>query len=400
MADELSDEMAKLEEAGLRRRLRITERLGGRRVRVDGSEAVDFASNDYLGLASDSRISAAAGAELAKSAFGGSSARLIAGNHPLHVQLERELARFKHAESALLFSSGYLANTGCIPALAGKDDVILADELNHASLVDGCRLSRAEVKVFRHCDLEQLDVLLAESSAARRRLIVVDGVFSMDGDIFPLDELVKVAKHHDAWTYVDDAHGTGVIGENGRGCAELFGVEGEIDLLMGTLGKALGTSGAFVCGSRTLTEFLTNRARSFIFTTATPPSLSAAALEALRIAETEPGLRQKLRNNCDHFRDTMLIGPLADRLKVNVRKEPAERLGAAGHIVPVIIGDATLTMAVGTELLSRGHLVGAVRPPTVPAGASRLRITLGAAHTTDDIDTLLRDLAEVLRTRA
>jgi 8-amino-7-oxononanoate synthase len=398
MEEELRDELAKLEDAGLRRRLRTAERLGGRRVIVDGIEAIDFASNDYLGLASDRRISAAAGAALAKSAFGGSSARLIAGNHPLHARLERELARFKRAESALLFSSGYLANVGCIPALAGKGDVIVADELNHASLIDGSRLSRAEVKLFRHCDLEQLDALLAGSAAARRRLVVVDGIFSMAGDIFPLDELVKIAKRRDAWTYVDDAHGTGVIGENGRGCAELFGVEGEIDLLMGTLGKALGTSGAFVCGSRALTELLMNRARSFIFTTATPPSLSAAALEALRIAETEPGLRQKLWANCDYFRSAIRAGPLAGRVSAPGARE--DRQSAAGYIVPVIIGDATLTMMIGAELLSRGHLVGAVRPPTVPAGASRLRITLSAAHGTDEIDALLRDLEDVLRVHA
>jgi 8-amino-7-oxononanoate synthase len=389
MEDELAAALATLEEEGLRRKLRHVERLDGRRVRVDGSEAVDFASNDYLGLAGDARIAAAVKAELENSAFGGGAARLIAGNHPRHSELERELALYKHTEAALLFSSGYLANVGCIPALAGRNDVIFADELNHASLVDGCRLSRAEVRIFRHGDLHHLGELLGES-VARRRLIVVDGVFSMDGDLFPLDELVAIADEFDAWTYVDDAHGTGVLGETGRGSAEFFGVESEIDVLMGTLGKALGTSGAFVCGSRTLIDFLTNRARSFVFTTATPPALSAAAIEAVRIVAEGSQERSRLLDNCDHFQRSARKSPIADRVRADNR---------AGHIVPVVIGDSAVTIQIGEALLKEGFLVGAVRPPTVPAGSSRLRITLSAAHTHDDIDSLIAELSAQLARR-
>lgn len=385
---ELADELAKLDASGLRRRLRTIERLGNRRLKIDDREVTDFASNDYLGLATDSRIAAAARTALADRGFGGASARLIAGNDRLHDELEREIARFKRAEAALLFSSGYLANTGCIPALAGKGDVIFSDELNHASLVDGCRLARADVKVFRHLDLAHLRQLLEESQSARRRLIVVDGVFSMDGDIFPLDELVLIAKELDAWTYVDDAHGTGVLGETGRGSAELYDVEGAIDVLMGTLGKAVGTVGAFVCGSEALVDVLTNRARSFVFTTATPPSNAAAALAALAILETDSSPRESLWKNCDYLRREIAGTSLGARIIVHDR---------AGHIIPIIIGDADATMRMGEAMLNRGFLVGAVRPPTVPSGESRLRITLSAEHTEADISALLSALAFALQ---
>ncbi len=358
-------------------------------MRVDGADVVDFASNDYLGFASDKRISSAAARAITDHAFGGGAARLISGNHPLHAELERAIAKFKRRESALLFSSGYLANVGCIPALAGKEDVIFADELNHASLVDGCRLARAEVKIFRHCDLDQLQSLLAASAGSRRRLIVTDAVFSMDGDIFPLDELANIAKRHDAWTYVDDAHGTGVLGETGRGSAELFGVESEIDVLMGTLGKALGTSGAFVCGSKPLTEFLLNRARTFVFTTATPPSVSAAALEAVRIAESDSSPRERLWQNCDYLKKKIRGSALRGLVKL---------ADSAGYIIPVTIGDSRATMKIGATLFERGHLVGAIRPPTVPIGKARLRITLGADHTRDEIDRLVSDLSAELTT--
>jgi 8-amino-7-oxononanoate synthase len=381
---DLAGELAKLESSDLRRRLRTVERLGKRRLRIDDTEVIDFASNDYLGLATDPRVSAAARSALTHRGFGGASARLIAGNDRLHDELELEIARFKRAEAALLFSSGYLANTGCIPALAGKGDVILSDELNHASLVDGCRLSRAEVKVFRHLDIAHLRQLLEQSRSARRRLIVVDGVFSMDGDIFPLDELVLLAKELDAWTYVDDAHGTGVLGETGRGSAELYDVEGAIDVLMGTLGKALGTTGAFVCGSRALVDVLTNKARSFVFTTATPPSNAAAALASLSILDTDSSLREALWKNCDYVRRAIAGSSLEERIIVHDR---------AGHIIPIVIGDAAATIRLGEALLDRGFLVGAVRPPTVRPGESRVRITLSAEHTEIDIDALLHALS-------
>ena len=365
----LGADLAALDRAGLRRRLRLREH-----------GAVDFSSNDYLGLASDPRLAAAVIEALRDNPLGAGAARLISGNHPLHETLERELAAFKGAEAALLFGSGYLANVGTIPALVGRRDVIYADALNHASLIDACRLSRAEVRTFPHIDLAELATMLdADRGQFRRRLIVVDGVFSMDGDLFPLCELVNIAKAYGAWTYVDDAHGTGVLGANGRGSVEHWKVFGDIDLVMGTLGKAFGVAGAFVTGSRTVIDYLLQRARAFVFTTAQPPALAAAASAALRIVQTEPELRVRLRRNAKAVRSALRIPGPED-----------------GHIVPVIIGESDLTVRIGNELRERGILVGAVRPPTVPLGTSRLRITLSAAHTDDDIERLLGALSQVL----
>jgi 8-amino-7-oxononanoate synthase len=371
----LSSELDRLTESGLRRTLAAVD-----------PTLRDFASNDYLALARDPRLARAATDALADGPFGAGAARLISGTHPLHLELEAALASYKRTEAALLFGSGYLANIGAIPALVGPRDAIYADRLNHASLIDGCRLSRAEVRTFAHNDIAALaDMLDADRGSFRRRLIVVDSVFSMDGDLAPLCEIVPLARTYDAWTYVDDAHGTGVLGREGRGAASHWGVEGQIDVLMGTLGKALGTSGAFVAGSRTLIDFLINRARSFIFTTATPPALAAATLEALRIAEAEPERRTRVRDAARRLRSG--LAALGYTLE-----GPSD-----SHIIPVPIGDADRTMQVGASLRARGFLVGAVRPPTVPAGTSRLRLTVNAAHTPDEVEALLVTLAEVSR---
>lgn len=375
---DLGRRLAELEQAGLRRALRGVERREGVEVIIDGSVAIDFSSNDYLGLAADPRIARAAARALEQAGTGAGAARLISGNHPLHEQLERELAAFEGAAAALLFASGYAANTGAIPALVGRGDAVYSDALNHASLIDGCRLSRAELRVFPHGDGDALHGMLrGDAGRFARRMIVVDGVFSMDGDLFPLDRLAELAREHDAWTYVDDAHGTGVLGPNGRGTAEHFGVEGAIDVRMGTLGKALGTAGAFVAGSERLREWLLNRARPFVFTTGTPPALAAATLEALRIVREESWRRERVRENARRLREGLAaLGYCTP--------------GAAdGHIVPVLTGDAEATMRIGAGLRARGFLAGAVRPPTVPPGGSRLRITLSAAHTAEQIGGLL-----------
>lgn len=384
----LARELSTLSRAGLRRALRPAEGRRPGTVRVDRRELVDFSANDYLGLAADGRVAEAARAALAGEALGAGAARLISGDHPLHEALERDLARFKQTDAALLFGSGYLANVGAIPALVGRRDVIYADALNHASLIDGCRLSRAEMRVFPHVDLDALERMLAtDRGRFRRRLIVVDGVFSMDGDLAPLGALVGLARAHDAWTYVDDAHGTGVLGAGGRGSAEHWGVEGSVDVVMGTLGKALGTAGAFVCGSHTVVDYLLNRARAFIFTTATPPALAAAAAEALRIVRQEPWRRTQLRVN-------------AQRLREGLASQGHSIPGPSdGHIVPVHVGEADLTVRIGAALRDRGLLVAAVRPPTVPLASSRLRITLSAAHTAEQIDALLTALSETLPVR-
>lgn len=381
----LAAELESLERAGLRRALKRVERRRGAEVAVDGRAAVDFSSNDYLGLASDARVAAALAEAARREGAGAGAARLISGNHPLHEALEAELARLKRAEAALLFPTGYAANTGAIPALVGRGDAVYSDALNHASLIDGCRLSRAELRVFPHRDVEALDALLRRDAGRfRRRLLVVDGVFSMDGDLFPLDRLVALAREHGAWTYVDDAHGTGVLGASGGGSPEHWGVEGEVDVVMGTLGKALGTAGAFVAGSRVLREHLLNRARAWVFTTAPPPALAAATLEALRIAREEPWRRERLRENARRLRDGLA------RLG---RPTPEE---GAGHVAPVVIGGEEETMRAGALLRERGFLVGAVRPPTVLPGTSRLRVTLSAAHAPEQVDALLGVLEEAL----
>lgn len=386
MNSTLDGELLQLQNAGLRRTLRpiLSRRLGT--VQLDNERIADFASNDYLGLASDPRVARAAAAVLQAEGTGAGAARLISGHHPIHEALERELAVFKQCERALLFPAGYMANVGAIPALAGEGDVIYSDAHNHASIVDGCRLSRATRRIFPHNDVNALRNLLEQDRGLfRRSLIIVEGVFSMDGDVFPLDELVPMARVYNAWTYVDDAHGTGVLGRTGRGTMEHFGVTGEIDVVMGTLGKALGTSGAYIAGSRALIEYLLNTSRAFIFTTGTPPALAAAALEALHIARAEPWRREAVRERGQQLRD---------RLKEGGR--PTTGL-VDGHIVPVVVGDPALTMAIVQDMRRRGFLVGGVRPPTVPAGTSRLRISVSAMHPPELVDSFAASLLEALR---
>lgn len=385
----LRRDLAVLDRADLRRETHPVRARRGAAVSAAGRPAVDFSSNDYLGLAGDPRIASAIAAALDREGTGAAAARLISGTNELHEQLEAALARFKGTEAALLFGSGYAANTGAIPALASRGDVIYADALNHASLIDGCRLSRAEVKIFPHLDVERLDDMLRDDAERDgRRWIVVDAVFSMDGDLFPLDALVALAREHAAFTYVDDAHGTGLLGANGRGSAERWNVEHQVDVNMGTLGKALGTTGAFIAGSQPLRDWLLNRARAFVFTTAAPPAFAAGTLEALRIVEAEPWRRDQLRANARAIRDGLgLLG-----------YEPTGE--ADGHIVPVIIREAAETARIGAALRERGLLVGAVRPPTVPLGSSRLRITASAAHTPEQIARLMEALRDLLPRRA
>lgn len=361
--------------------------LGPRRgvvVSCDGRDLVDFSSNDYLGLASDPAVAAAA-SSLDGGEAGAGAARLISGNREEHEALERELADLKGTEAALLFGSGYLANAGAIPALAERGDVIYADERNHASLIDGCRLSRAERRIYPHGDVGALGRMLAtDEHRFRRRWIVTDGMFSMEGDLAPLPDLAALAREHDAWLYLDDAHGTGVLGPGGGGMADHFGLRGEIEAQMGTLGKALGTAGAFIAGSRVLVEYLRHRARTFVFTTASPPLLARAARVALAEMRARPALRSTLAAH-------------AARLRAG--------LGAMGYapsgfmhspIVPVLIGDATRAATIGAALRERGFLAGTIRPPTVLEGTSRLRMTVSAVHTAKQIDAVVGALGDLL----
>ena len=386
MGDVLEEELIALQTAGLRRTLRTVQARRAGTVLLQGERVADFASNDYLGLAADQRVARAASAVLQSEGTGAGAARLISGNHPVHETLERELARFKQCDAALLFPSGYMVNIGVIPALVGAEDIIYSDALNHASLVDGCRLAKATLRVFPHGDVDALRVLLeADRLHFRRALIVVEGIFSMDGDLFPLDALVPLAREFGAWTYVDDAHGSGVLGESGRGTLEHFGVSGQVDVVVGTLGKALGTSGAFVAGSQSLIEYLTSRARSFIFTTGTPPALAAATLEALRLAQVESWRREAVRARARH-------------LRMRLRHGGREIQGIEdGHILPILVGDPNHTMRVVADMRRRGFLIGGVRPPTVAPGTSRLRVSVSAVHPPELVDALAANLLDALR---
>lgn len=377
--DVLAVELSQLRDRHLERTLRATARRRGAVVETDRGPAVDFSSNDYLGLASDQRLVAAATEALRDHGVGAGAARLISGNSPEHEALERELAEFFGAERALTFSSGYAANVGIVPALVARGDVIFTDALNHASLIDGCRLSRATVHVYPHADVGALSALLdRHRGEARRALIVSDGLFSMDGDLAPIGDIVDLGRRFDAWTYVDDAHAVGAIGDCGRGTAT------NVDIVVGTLGKAFGAAGAFVYGSATLVQYLLNRARSFVFSTAMLPAQAAAARAALRIVSAEPERRETLSANSRALRAALaLAGAHVD-------------ITATGPIVPVLLGDETRTMEVGASLARSGFLVGAVRPPTVPVGGSRLRITASAAHTREQIDGLGHALAAAL----
>jgi 8-amino-7-oxononanoate synthase len=383
----LLEELAALERAGLRRTLRVLRGRNGAHVAGGDRSYVDFSSNDYLGLATDPRVAAAAVAALRAAGTGAAAARLISGHREEHEALELALARFLGVEAALLFPSGYMANVGAIPALAGRGDAIYADVLNHASLIDACRLSRAESHVVPHGDVGALERTLERGAADGRfgrRWIVVEGIYSMDGDLSPLADLMVLARRLDAWVYLDDAHGIGVLGPTGRGSAERAGVGTDVPVTMGTLGKAFGGAGAFIAGSRALVDYLTNRARAFVYTTGSPPALAAAARAALEIAIAEPERRDRVRAHAQALR-----GGLATL---------GWRPGGPkdGHIVPVVIGDDDVTMHAAAALRAAGFLVGAIRPPTVPKGTARLRMTVSAAHTPEDVAALLRALASAL----
>lgn len=381
----LAAELSALRQRDLERRLRVLTGRRGAVVQTEHGSAVDFSSNDYLGLASDPRLMGDASIGAARAGSGAAASRLISGNTIEHERLDDALAEFFGTEAALSFSTGYSANTGIIPALVGREDVVFSDELNHASLIDGCRLSRATVHVYPHADADALGRLIAaERVKHRRALIVTDGMFSMDGDTAPLPAIVALARQFDAWTYVDDAHAVGVTGRNGRGTVEELALEGQIDVWVGTLGKAFGAAGAFVAGSRILREHLINRARSFIFSTGPMPAQAAAARGALAIVQREPELRRRLHDNCRYLR----LGLATHGVHASGNAE--------SHIVPVVIGEPAATMAVGRSLADQGFLVGAVRPPTVARGTSRLRITVSAAHTAEQIDAFVNALAAVM----
>jgi 8-amino-7-oxononanoate synthase len=363
---EIAERLDELRESGLHRRLRLVEGAQGPCVQLDGESVLLLCSNNYLGLADHPRVREAAAEAALRWGAGAGSSRLISGNMEPHRRLEERLAAFKGYESALLFGSGYLANIGAISALAGRDEVVFSDELNHASIVDGCRLARAETFVYRHGDVEHLAWGLREAGG-RGSLIVTDGVFSMDGDIAPLEDLVRLAHRRRCRLMVDEAHATGALGPGGRGSVAAAGLSGEVDLVVGTLGKALGSYGAYVCAGTELSEYLLNTARSFIFSTALPPPVLAAALAALDVLEAEPERVGRLNANAASLREELA----AEGLGVG---------GAGSQIVPLEVGDAARTMELCERLLERGVFAQGIRPPTVPEGSSRLRFSVMATH--------------------
>lgn len=376
----IDDELAELGRRGLLRA--PTTHAGPQQVclQIGGRELVNFGSNDYLGLASDARLAAAAAEASLQQGTGAGASPLVTGHSAAHQKLEEQLAAFEGTERALVFPSGYAANVGTIAALAGRGDAIYADQKNHASLIDGCRLSRAQVHVYPHGDWRFVAQRLAESGEYRRRLIVTESVFSMDGDLAPLAGLCELAEQFDCTLLVDEAHATGVFGAQGRGLAEQLGIERRVHVRIGTLSKALGCAGGFVCGSERLIRWLINRARTYVFSTAPPPATCAAAIAALAIVRDEPQRRSALAERA---------AALARRLR-----EQGWRIGgSASQIIPLVLGDAARATHLARQLRAQGLLVPAIRPPSVPQGESLLRISLTCVHSDAMIEQLCAALA-------
>jgi 8-amino-7-oxononanoate synthase len=380
---ELDARLRELGALGLLRRTRMISGPQGPRVLLDGKPVVLLCSNNYLGLANDPRVRAAAADAAMRWGIGAGASRLISGTMTIHRRLEERLAEFKGREAALLFGSGYLANTGVIAALARPGDVVFSDQLNHASIIDGCRLSRAEVFVYDHRDVEHLAWGIAEAEG-RGALIVTDSVFSMDGDVAPLPELVELAQQHGIRMLVDEAHGTGVLGPGGRGALAEVGLEDQVDVIVGTLGKALGSYGAFVACDRKMAQYLVNAARTFIFSTALPPPAAAGALAALTMLEERPHRVEKLAANAAALRDELI-------------REGFGLRGARTQIVPLVIGDAELAMRICERALEDGVFAQAIRPPTVADGTSRLRLAVMASHREDELRAAARTIAGAAR---
>ncbi|ADQ83772.1 8-amino-7-oxononanoate synthase [Methylovorus sp. MP688] len=379
LLDELAAELAERTSAGLRRQRRVIQGPQAAEVVANGKRLLSFASNDYLGLANHPRLISAMQQATQAVGVGSAASHLITGHHVLHEELEQALARFVGLPAALLFSTGYMANMGVVAALMGRDDAVFADKLNHASLNDAVVLSRAEFKRYPHQDLAALESLLA-ASRARRKLVLVDAVFSMDGDIAPVPEILALCERYDAWLMLDDAHGFGVLGEHGAGILEHFNITSPRIIYMATLGKAAGVAGAFVAGEPVLIDYLLQQARTYIYTTASPAPLAAALLEALNVIRDEPQRRAHLR--C-----------LMSVLKTHTPRR-WQWMPSATAIQPLLVGSNDEVLRLSEYLLTRGLLVPAIRPPTVPKGTARLRISLSAAHSEQDVHTLINALRE------
>ena len=382
-------ELDALERAGLRRRLAVRSGSQSARVQLDGTELINFGSNDYLGLAADARLADAARRAIAGNGWGSAASPLVSGRADVHAELERRLAEFEDTEAALVFPSGFAANAGVIPALADQSDAVFSDAKNHASLIDGCRLSGAARFVYPHGDCDALEAMLGEADSFRRRLIVTDTLFSMDGDVAPLVRLADLAEQYDAMLLVDEAHATGVFGPHGRGIVEHLseecpGLEARVHVRIGTLSKALGTGGGFVCGRQSLIDWLANRARTYVFSTAQPAATSAAAIAALEIVRQEPNRRRELLRR-------------AAELRARLRKLGWNTGQSESQIIPLVVGEADRAMYLAVALRDAGFYVPGIRPPSVPEGESLLRLTLCHHHTPELVEALIEELIQLPR---
>ncbi|MBI5233853.1 MAG: 8-amino-7-oxononanoate synthase [Deltaproteobacteria bacterium] len=379
---QMKEELVRLHSEGLLRRPVSFDLINGKEAVLKGRKVVIFSSNNYLDLAGHPAVVEAGVIAMRKYGAGGGASRLVSGTFPVHEELEHTIRLFKKTESALLFNSGYHANIGVIPALVGRGDDVFSDRLNHGSILDGCILSRANIRRYPHCDMSALERLI-KNSRSRRRLIITEGVFSMEGRVAPLREITWLSQRYGALVYLDDAHAVGVMGKEGRGALEHLGIENDSVIEMATLGKAFGSYGAFVAGGKPLIDLLMNKARSFIYTTSLPPAVCAVSMKAIEAASLEPWRRKAVIDNSVY---------LMRRLK----DEGFDVMQTHTHIVPLFIGGAKKVMDISARLIDRGFFIQGIRPPTVPNGTSRLRITVTAGHTKEDIDGVVIALKDII----
>jgi glycine C-acetyltransferase len=381
----LTDELNKLREQKLYQKLRVLETEQLPVSRFDGCEVINLSSNNYLGLTTHPKLRARALEAIQKFGVGSGAVRTIAGTMAIHMELEERIAKFKHVETAVVFQSGFTANAGTVQAILGREDIIISDQLNHASLIDGCRLSRAEIKIFPHKDLEACETILKEIAGRKcRKLLVTDGVFSMDGDIAPLPQLVELAEKYGCIMMIDDAHASGVLGRNGRGTVDHYNLHGRVDIQVGTLSKAIGALGGYVCSTRDAIEFLYHRARPFLFSTSHPPSVAASCLAAFDVLEQEPQLIDRLWANTKFFKE----GLQSLGFNTGVSETP---------ITPVIVGDAALAHQFSRELFAAGVFAQSLGFPTVPEGKARIRTIVTATHTQEELTRALEILEDIGR---
>jgi len=376
----IDEEINNLEENNLMRRLRTVSSSQGAIITIEGKKVLNFCSNNYLGLADDFRLKEAACQSIEEDGLGAGASRLVCGNMEAHGRLERKLAEFKSEESCLVFSTGYMANVGIISSLFSRNDIIFSDRLNHASIVDGILLSGAKYRRYPHNNMQALERMLSQEDAkAKKRAIITDSVFSMDGDIAPLDEIVKLAQKYNCMVMIDEAHALGVMGQKGRGLAEYFSVEDKIDIKMGTLSKAVGSFGAYCCGSKKLIDLLMNKARSFIYTTAMPPAIASAAYCGIEIIEQDATLRTRLWENA-HF------------LNEELSHLGFSLINTQTPIIPILVKNSNLAVEFSNKLLKEGIFISAIRPPTVPNNSARLRLTVMATHQRKELQYLLEKI--------